>query len=60
MVITQPSLRDTIQTFFRRKFTFLLIFGGACFVGAAYLFFTTPLYRVWRVAGGALRSAHGA
>jgi uncharacterized protein involved in exopolysaccharide biosynthesis len=44
MVITQPSLRDTIQTFFRRKFTFLLIFGGACFVGAAYLFFTTPLY----------------
>jgi uncharacterized protein involved in exopolysaccharide biosynthesis len=44
MVITQPSLRDTIQTFFRRKFTFLLIFGGACLVGAAYLFVTTPLY----------------
>lgn len=44
MVITQPSVRDTIQTFFRRKFTFLLIFGGACLVGAAYLFFTTPLY----------------
>ena len=44
MVITQPSLRDTIHTFFRRKFTFLLIFGGACLVGAAYLFLTTPLY----------------
>lgn len=44
MVITQPSIRDTIQTFFRRKFTFLLIFGGACLVGAAYLFLTTPLY----------------
>ena len=44
MVITQPSLRDTIQTFFRRKFTLLLIFGGVCLVGAAYLFMTTPLY----------------
>ncbi len=44
MVFTQPSLRDTIQTFFRRKFTFLLIFGGACLAGATYLFITTPLY----------------
>jgi uncharacterized protein involved in exopolysaccharide biosynthesis len=44
MAFTQPSLRDTIQTFFRRKFTFLLIFGGACLVGATYLFISTPLY----------------
>jgi len=44
MVITQPSLRETILTFFRRKFTFLLIFGAVCLAGAAYLFFTTPMY----------------
>lgn len=44
MVIVQPSFRDTIHTFFRRKFTFLLIFGGVCLAGAAYLFFTQPLY----------------
>ena len=44
MVIVQPSFRDTIHTFFRRKFTFLLIFGGVCLAGAAFLFFTTPLY----------------
>lgn len=43
-MVSQPSLRDIIVTFFHRKFTFLLIFGGVCLAGAAYLFFTTPLY----------------
>ena len=44
MVISQPSIRDTIVTFFRRKFTFLLIFGGVCLAGALYLLIATPLY----------------
>jgi uncharacterized protein involved in exopolysaccharide biosynthesis len=44
MVISQPTIRDTIVTFFRRKFTFLLIFGGVCLAGALYLLVTTPLY----------------
>lgn len=44
MVIGQPTIRDTIATFFRRKFTFLLIFGGVCLAGALYLLVTTPLY----------------
>lgn len=45
MVTIQPSIRDTIATFFRRKFTFLLIFGGVCLAGAAYLLIATPLYQ---------------
>src|SRR5579863_5872344 len=44
MVISQPTIRDTIVTFFRRKFTFLLIFGGVCLAGALFLLVTTPLY----------------
>ena len=43
-MVIQPSFRDTILTFFRRKFTFWLIFGAACLVGAAYLLLATPLY----------------
>jgi uncharacterized protein involved in exopolysaccharide biosynthesis len=45
MVLIQPSIRDTIATFFRRKFTFLMIFGGVCLAGAAYLLIATPLYQ---------------
>jgi uncharacterized protein involved in exopolysaccharide biosynthesis len=43
-MVIQPTLRDTILTFFRRKFTFWLIFGAVCLAGAAYLLLTTPLY----------------
>ena len=45
MVTIQPSIRDLIATFFRRKFAFLLIFGGVCAAGAAYLLIATPLYQ---------------
>jgi len=43
-MIVQPSFREAVQTFFRRKFTFLLVFGGVCLAGAAYLLLATPLY----------------
>ncbi|MBV9249585.1 MAG: hypothetical protein JO227_10135 [Acetobacteraceae bacterium] len=43
-MIVQPSFRETILTFFRRKFTFLLVFATVCLLGAAYLLTTTPLY----------------
>lgn len=43
-MIVQPSFREAVQTFFRRKFTFLLIFGGVCLAGAAYLLLVTPMY----------------
>ena len=43
-MIVQPSFRETILTFFRRKFTFLLVFGAVCLAGAGYLLITTPMY----------------
>ena len=43
-MIVQPSFRETILTFFRRKFTFLLVFGAACLAGAGYLLIKTPMY----------------
>lgn len=43
-MIVQPSFRETILTFFRRKFTFLLVFGAACLAGAGYLLVKTPMY----------------
>src|ERR1700722_14731087 len=43
-MIVQPSFRESILTFFRRKFTFLLVFGAVCLGGAGYLLVTTPVY----------------
>ena len=43
-MIVQPSFRETVLTFFRRKFTFLVVFGAACLAGAGYLLIATPLY----------------
>lgn len=43
-MIVQPSFRETILTFFRRKFTFLLVFGTVCLAGAGYLLVKTPMY----------------
>lgn len=43
-MIVQPSVRETILTFFRRKFTFLLVFGAVCLAGAGYLLIKTPMY----------------
>ena len=43
-MIVQPSFRETILTYFRRKFTFLLVFGAVCLAGAGYLLIKTPMY----------------
>jgi uncharacterized protein involved in exopolysaccharide biosynthesis len=43
-MIVQPSFRESILTFFRRKFTFLLVFGAVCLAGAGYLLIKTPMY----------------
>jgi len=43
-MIVQPSFREAVLTFFRRKLTFLLVFGGICLAGAAYLLLATPFY----------------
>jgi succinoglycan biosynthesis transport protein ExoP len=43
-MIVQPSFRESILTFFRRKFTFLLVFGAVCLGGAGYLLVKTPMY----------------
>ncbi len=43
-MIVQPSFRESILTFFRRKFTFLLVFGAVCLAGAGYLLVKTPMY----------------
>jgi uncharacterized protein involved in exopolysaccharide biosynthesis len=40
----QPSLRSTIQAFFRRKILFSLVFGTVCLAGGGYLLFKQPLY----------------
>lgn len=43
-MVVQPSFRDTIVIFLRRKITFLLIFLLVCAMGAAYLVTATPMY----------------
>lgn len=43
-MIVQPSVRETVLTFFRRKFTFLVVFGTVCLAGAGYLLIKTPEY----------------
>ena len=43
-MIVQPSFRELILTFFRRKFTFLVVFGAVCLAGAGYLLIKTPMY----------------
>lgn len=43
-MIVQPSFREAVLTFFRRKFTFLLVFSAVCLGGAVYLMITTPLF----------------
>lgn len=43
-MIVQPSVRETVLTFFRRKYTFLLVFLVVCLAGGAYLLIKTPLY----------------
>ncbi|HTW71822.1 MAG TPA: hypothetical protein VME47_18200 [Acetobacteraceae bacterium] len=43
-MIVQPSFRETILSYFRRKFTFLLVFGAVCLAGAGYLLIKTPMY----------------
>ena len=43
-MIVQPSFRESILTFFRRKFTFLVVFGAVCLAGAGYLLIKTPMY----------------
>jgi uncharacterized protein involved in exopolysaccharide biosynthesis len=43
-MIVQPSVRELALTFLRRKFTFLMVFGAVCLVGASYLLIKTPEY----------------
>lgn len=43
-MIVRPSFRGLILTFFRRKVTFMLIFGMVCLAGAGYLLVQTPQY----------------
>jgi uncharacterized protein involved in exopolysaccharide biosynthesis len=40
----QPSLRSTIQAFFRRKGLFSLMFGAVCMAGGGYLLLKQPQY----------------
>jgi uncharacterized protein involved in exopolysaccharide biosynthesis len=40
----QPSVRDIILTFLRRKALFMLVFGIVCLAGGAYLLIKQPLY----------------
>jgi uncharacterized protein involved in exopolysaccharide biosynthesis len=40
----QPSLRDSISAFLRRKGLFMLAFGVACLAGGTYLLVKQPLY----------------
>ena len=60
MVDISRPFRDTILTFLRRKSPVLLVFGGVCLVGGAYLLLTPAALHVRRLAGAAVRSAHGA
>jgi uncharacterized protein involved in exopolysaccharide biosynthesis len=43
-VVYQPSLRDILQTFLRRKVLFAIVAGAVCLAGAGYLLLTPPLY----------------
>lgn len=43
-MVIQPSFRDTILIFFRRKLVFLAAFLVVCGLGAAYLVLATPKY----------------
>jgi len=40
----QPSVRDIILAFFRRKTLFMLVCGAVCLAGGAYLLLKQPLY----------------
>ena len=43
-MVVQPSFRDTIVIFLRRKVAFLVTFVLVCAIGAAYLALATPMY----------------
>jgi uncharacterized protein involved in exopolysaccharide biosynthesis len=40
----QPSLREVVLAFFRRKGLFMLVFGAVCLGGGIYLLVKRPLY----------------
>lgn len=40
----QPTVRDTITAFLRRKTLFALVFGLICLIGGIYLLLVRPLY----------------
>lgn len=41
----QPSVREVILTFLRRKTLFMLVFGTVCLAGGVYLLVKQPLYK---------------
>jgi uncharacterized protein involved in exopolysaccharide biosynthesis len=43
-MVYQPSLRDNILVFLRRKTLFMLVCGVVCLAGGAYLLLKQPLY----------------
>src|ERR1700744_389545 len=43
-MIYQPSTRDIISVFLRRKAMFMLVFGIVCLCGGGYLLLKQPLY----------------
>jgi uncharacterized protein involved in exopolysaccharide biosynthesis len=43
-MVYQPSLRDTLKTFLRRKTLFMVVCGAVCLGGGAYLLLKQPLY----------------
>jgi uncharacterized protein involved in exopolysaccharide biosynthesis len=43
-MVYQPSLRDTLKTFLRRKTLFMVVCGAVCLAGGAYLLLKQPLY----------------
>ena len=44
-MVDQPSFRETILAFLRRKTLFLLAFSAVCLVGGVYLLLKQPLYQ---------------
>jgi uncharacterized protein involved in exopolysaccharide biosynthesis len=44
-MVYQPSFRETILAFFRRKMVFVMTSGGVCLAGGLYLLLTQPLYQ---------------
>src|SRR5690348_12431734 len=44
MMAYQPSVRDIILAFFRRKFLFVLVFCAVCLAGGGYLLLKQPSY----------------